>query len=707
VPKKNGSFFAELRKRKVVQAAAIYGAVAWGVTEVVVTIVEQLFLPQWVSTLAVIFFVVGFPVAMFLAWTFDITADGIRRMAVSSRRGTASIAASLVLLVAGTTGLFFLIKPSLDVRQGSRAAAVTFEPNSVAVMPFANASANPQDAYLASGLSDELRDQFARMADLRIAARSSSVAATEQGLDALAAAAKLGVAHIVEGSMRRRGNILTVSVQLIDGRDGLAIWSEQFQRGPQELLNVQQEIAEAVIRHVLPNSEVAIAEPATRDPTANEYMLQARHLEQQVRERQDVDKPLLLEAVRLYRRATEADPESALAQSRLAGALIYLGELDAAEAPINKALSIAPNLSEVRVTLGELRWAQGEVGEAGVALKRAVELNPNNPEALALLANWLYYQQETGVAELYRRALEHDPLNLEYYGGLGNELATNDELDDAYLLVERMKELPDSAALYRVIADTLDLLGDVDEAIAWTIRARDLEPDNPTHQWKLAEYYADIGDFETALSLDPDSIAVLFKMRRFQEVIDLAEFAMIDEPEDLRLRATLATSHLAIGHYESAIHVLQDTGLPYSVFNGWRTVEEFEGYLALENALYAMGETEMARNLARFSLEKVGYAPVYSWWVTVYEACERAILGQDDLARQALERAQKGYHLVWDPILKDWPCFERFQDDPGYLDTVRYFDERRAMLRKRLPATLAEFGVALESAPAEVAREGD
>ena len=84
---RDGSFFSELRKRKVVQAAAIYGAVAWGVTEVVVTVVEQLFLPQWVATLAVIGFVVGFPVAMFLAWTFDITSEGIRRTAVTSRPG--------------------------------------------------------------------------------------------------------------------------------------------------------------------------------------------------------------------------------------------------------------------------------------------------------------------------------------------------------------------------------------------------------------------------------------------------------------------------------------------------------------------------------------------------------------------------------------------------------------------------------------------
>ena len=107
-PVAKNSFLTELRKRKVLKSAAIYGAVAWGVTEIVVTVVEQLFLPQWISTLAVIGFVVGFPVFMFLAWTFDITPDGIHRTSVVSRRGTTSIITSMVLLVAGTAGLFFL-----------------------------------------------------------------------------------------------------------------------------------------------------------------------------------------------------------------------------------------------------------------------------------------------------------------------------------------------------------------------------------------------------------------------------------------------------------------------------------------------------------------------------------------------------------------------------------------------------------------------
>lgn len=691
----DGSFLSELRKRKVLQAAAIYGAVAWGVTEVVVTIVDQLFLPQWVSTLAVIFFVVGFPVAMFLAWTFDITSEGLRRTTVTSRRGTASIAASLVLLVAGTAGLFFLIKPGLQMREESRPATPPMAANSIAVLPFVNASGKPEDSYLVEGLSDELRDQLARVADLRIAARSSSIAASQQGLDAFSASQRLGVANLVEGNVRRQGNMLRVSVQLIEGASGLALWSRTFDRGPQELLNVQQAIAEAVVAKVLPESEITVAEPATRNPTANELMLLARHYEQQVKERQDFDQETLLEAVRLYRQAAEADPGSALAHSRLAGALVFLGDIESAAAPIFKALSLAPSVSEVQNTLGEYYWARGQVKDAGAAWALAVELNPNNPDALPNYAWWRWSRiQKDGVKEMYERALELDRLNLQRYAELGSFLALENYPGEARQLLGKIEELFDSAAGYRVIASLYDYLGDVDRSIAWTIKARRLEPDDFTHTAKLAEYYADIGDFETALRLDPNGIGILFKMRRYREMIDLAEMAMIEAPNDLRIRSVLAIAHNAIGQHESAIHVLSDTGLPDSVFDGWRSIEEMDGYLALTNALYAIGETETARELAQWRQE-FGHTDSVDWWVVTQAACECAVLGRDDQAREYLEKATRGLHLPWDPILKDSPCFARFQDDPVYQATIQHFDERRAMLRERLPATLAEFGVSL------------
>jgi len=149
------SLFAELKKRKVVQVAAIYGVVAWGVTEIVVTIVEQLFLPTWVSTLAVIAFVVGFPIAMFLSWTFDITPDGIQRTSITSRRGKASIIGAVSLLIVCTAGLFVLIKPSTQGPQFADAI-----PNSIAVLPFENVGGNADDLEVRPRHDEDLAERI-------------------------------------------------------------------------------------------------------------------------------------------------------------------------------------------------------------------------------------------------------------------------------------------------------------------------------------------------------------------------------------------------------------------------------------------------------------------------------------------------------------------------------------------------------------------
>jgi TolB-like protein/Tfp pilus assembly protein PilF len=689
------SFFAELRKRKVVQAAAIYGAVAWGVTEIVVTIVEQLFLPQWVSTLAVIFFVVGFPIAMFLSWTFDLTAAGVQRTTVSSRRGTTSIVLSMALLVAGTAGLFFLIKPEL-VENSKEAVAADIAPQSVAVLPFDYSGLNPDDSYLGSGLSDELRDQLGRVEGLGIAARSSSIAAAQKGVGAKSMAQLLGVATILEGSMRRRGNVLTVSVALIDGKSGLAIWNDIFKRGPRELLNVQQEIAEAVVRETMPDSDQIIVETATQDATANELMILARHYEQQALEIEDMDPVLLQRAVELYRDATEADPESALAHSRLAVAQMFLGDIDAAGVSASKALDLDPSLAEAHHAYGKFLFATANE-RMGDELARAVKLNPNLPDALADYAFWYWFNVGAdGVTELYERALKLDRLNVSRYAALGRAFALNDRPDDARRIVDQMIVLFDGAAGYRAIAEVLSILGDVDHSIAWTIKARNAQPDNPLHRQRLAEFYTDIGAYETAQVLEPDlGVGLLFKMRRYDEMIEKGVDLYWDNPDDVQLQIYLATAYNAKGRYNDALRMIEGSGVldTYQIVR--RSTLEFDAHEALLNAAYGSGEVEKAREFIRLAQTNHYQGDSANWWLAIGIACRYAISGDDDEVYRRLARAREGKHLAWEPMLKDAACFERFANDPEYLKTVRHFDDLRAMLRNRLPDTLAQHGVSL------------
>jgi len=691
----DSSFFAELRKRKVVQAAAIYVAVAWGVTEIVVTVVEQLFLPQWVSTLAVIFFVVGFPIAMFLAWTFDLTSEGIQRTTISSRRGTASIVVSMALLVAGTAGLFFLIKPALDGRD-PKTAMVDIAQHSVAVLPFDFSGPNPDDSYLGSGLSDELRDQLGRVNGLLIAARSSSVAVVKEGDDAKAMALKLGVAYLLEGSMRRQGNLLRVSVQLIDGASGLAVWNRPFDRGRKELLNLQQDIAEAVVREIMPDSDQIVVKTATQDASANELMILARHYEQQVREREDVDPALLQRAVELYRDATEADPESAIAHSRLAVAQMFLGDVDAAGVSAARALDLDPGLAEAHNAYGKFLFATANE-RMGDSLERAVKLNPNLPDALADYAYWYWFNVgPEGVADLYERALKLDRLNVTRYAALGRFLALGGRTEETRDIVEQMTALFDGPAAYRAIADVLALLGDVDHAIAWTIKARDAEPDNPLHVQRLAEYYTDIGAYETAQALEPDlGVGLLFKMRRYDEMIEKGVDLYWDRPDDVQLQIYLALAYNATGRYNDALRMIEGSGALNTFPTARRSTVQFDAHTAMLNAAYGSGELEQAREIIRLSQDAHYTGDTSDWWVSLGLGCINAILNDDEEVYRRFERALEGKNLAWEPMLKDVPCFDRFASDPKYLAVVRHFDELRAKLRERLPETLAEHGVSL------------
>jgi TolB-like protein/tetratricopeptide (TPR) repeat protein len=691
------SFFVELRQRKVFQTAAGYVAVSWGATEILDTVSDRLFLPAWIPTLAVIAFVVGFPVAMFLAWTFDITPEGIRRTSIASRRGKASVALAAALLIVGTSGLFLLIQPALQSQQaGGRTVAAM--PNSLAVLPFVNAGQDPADAWLSQGLSDEVRDQLGRVAGIRVAARSSSVAAREQGLDALSISERLRVAHLVEGSLRRTGDKLRVSVQLIEGDSGLVLWSRSFERGPRELVNVQNSIVMLLVQQVMPDAGPVTAEPATLDYTANELMLLARHKLQQVRDSQEVDIETLQESIRLYRQATEADPESALAHSRLADALLYLGDIEAAEAPIFRALTLNPNLSEVQNTLGSFYWAKG-LPEVGTAFERAVELNPNNADALANNAYWRWFQKLSvdHVAEYFERALELDPLSLARYAALGEFYGHAGMLEDMHAVIERLQQNFDTADTYRVISWLLELAGRIDESVAWVLRARDREPDNPDHVSKLAELYTLMGDFETALRLEPEpGIGLLFLMRRYEELIDQAEFLVIERPQDIELRYLLAFAYNATGQFESAVHILSTTGQPDTFLEERvRSAADIEGFFALVNSLAGAGQAGLAKELAGLWETEV-WEPIPDWWNRAYGACALAVLDQDDKALELLQRIKDSPRLPWVPVILDSFCFQKYSENPDYQAMIHLVEERQSEKRRELPATLAEFEVALD-----------
>ncbi len=685
------SFFEELKRRHVVRVAAIYGAVAWGATEIVVTVVDKLPVPAWIATVAVIAFIVGFPITMFLSWTFDITPEGIRQTPITSRKGKISVASAAALLVLSTTGLYLLIKQPPVVDRG----VAHIMPNSVAVMPFDNSTGDPADNYLVVGLGDELREQLGQVAGLQMAARSSSIAARSQALDAVAASAKLGVAVLVEGRVRRRGNDLQVSVELVDGYSGLILWTSSFSRTDHEMLSVQQSIADQILAKILPDSVETIASLPTNSSSANELILLARYYELQVRQQVGVDYTLLSKAIELYRQATELDSESALAHSRLARALMYANDFSGAEAPIFRAVTLNSELSEVQNTLGNYYLSTGVRG-AGIAFRRATELNPNNADALADYAWWLWMQARDGeTAALYRRALELDPLSLSRYGALADYYGYTGRVPEALEVAASVEQMFEGADSYRLIGRIMELVGELDASIAWTIRARDLEPENQEYSAVLAELYAEIGDFETALLLDPDpSIGLLFKMGSYQALIDEGEYLLIEEPDDLDLRLLLSYSYTLMQRPDLAIRLLTLASVPERGFGETRHPRDFEALIYLIDALDAAEETELAKDMAARILDRPHIENDH-WWIHVYAACPLAILGRNDEALDHLARAGASTRLPWESLIRDMRCFHRYEDNLQYQEILARVSLRRADQLRRLPTTLRAFGVTL------------
>ena len=247
---------SELGRRRVLQAAIIYAAIAWSVTKIMSLLLDALPLsPEWSKALVAIIFVVGFPVAMFLAWCFDIGPGGIKKTQAVTAKDRMTIAAAMALLVGATAGLFYLIYPRVleqadlvSARQQALAEAVAaYKTNkSIAVLPFVDLSPDQDQEYFADGIAEELLDELTRLKGLNVASRTSSFAFKGSEESPKSIGEQLGVTSILEGSIRKDGDEIRVTTQLINAENGFHLWSKTFDRQIDDIFFVQEDIARSV-----------------------------------------------------------------------------------------------------------------------------------------------------------------------------------------------------------------------------------------------------------------------------------------------------------------------------------------------------------------------------------------------------------------------------------------------------------------------------
>ena len=597
-----------------------------------------------------------------------------------------------LIAAVGALAIAFLI---WAVFPGSDQVEGTLIENSIAVLPFVDTSPSQDQQYLGEGIAEDILNALAQNPGLKVIARTSSFSFGARLPDVAAIRDALNVEYVLTGSVRRTGEMLRVSVELSESENSTVLWAQPpMETELSNLVGIQQYIVETVQSKILPGVQAVITDPPGKQFSAKDLMYLAQRLERQLYDRPEIDEAVLRDAIDLYRSAVEADPSSAMARARLARTLLFAGQLTEATPFANQAMILDPNSSEVQETMGRLYWAQNNPA-AGDAWYRAIQLNPNNADALSSYAYWYWIRVgQDKPDEYYRAALELDPQSLARYADLGNFLGNESRIDEVLEVVEQVQQRFDSADSYRVIAKLLDLIGRTDESIAWTIRARNLQPDNPFHAAQLAEYYLDIGDFDTALHLDPEPLGLLVKLRRYSEFLDKGAFEAIDNPDDVYLQYMLAFAYNVTGNSHDAVSYFERLDVEPDWTKNARAMYDIEASLMYADAIYGTGDTESAREVATVWLSE-RHTDSGNWWVHVYSACALSILDRDEEALDELDLVRSSPRLPWKHLVQDMICFGKFRENDRYLALLEHIDERLAAMREKLPRTLARFGVSL------------
>ena len=461
------SFLEELKRRNVLRVAAAYAALSWLLIQVAGTLLPLFGLPASAVRGVVIMLAAASVPLLVFTWALQWTPQGFRRDGAlehgaavntrTARRLDRLIMLGLALALAYFAVDKFLLTPAeraVELREAheegrSKALDESFGERSIAVLPFVNMSSDAEQEYFADGLTEELLNLLAKIPELRVIARTSSFAFKGTDLDIEAVAGRLKVAHVLEGSVRRSGNRVRITAQLIRASDSSHLWSETFDRTLEDIFAVQDEIAAAVVQRL--KLELISAAPAAvaTNPEAYAKVLQARHIGRQ-------GTPEALEqGFELYRQAIELAPDYAPPWDGLAR--MYMYQADAGQRPTNegytlarkaanKALALDPDYARAHGSLGWIALTHdGDLESAARYFSRALALAPGDP---FLIGNAAVLSQSLGrtaqAIEMTQYQVARDPANPTAHHSLGNLLVIAGRWDEAIASYETALSLSPS-----------------------------------------------------------------------------------------------------------------------------------------------------------------------------------------------------------------------------------------------------------------------
>jgi TolB-like protein/tetratricopeptide (TPR) repeat protein len=395
-----GNFFAELKRRNVVRMAGLYLVGAWLLTQVASTVLPMFGAPDWVPRSVVILLTIGFVPALIFSWVFELTPQGLKRdedvtpeesiAPQTARRMDRMIIAVLVLALGYFAVDKFVLAPRRETTKsqtpsGANESQSVANAKSIAVLPFDNLSRDPDNAFFAEGVQDEILTRLAKVADLKVISRTSTQRFKSAPSDLREIAKQLGVTNILEGSVQRSNDQVRVNVQLINAVTDAHLWAEIYDRKLTDLFVVESEVAKTIadtLRAKLSGSEMtAMSSQPTEDPAAHDSFVQGRHF---LALRRDDNLP---RAIEFFHQAIARDPNYAAAYAGLSEAYILLPRYTGADPDETrpqsrvaalKALELNPNLAEAHNALAKIAMDYDiDFAEATREFKRAIALNPN------------------------------------------------------------------------------------------------------------------------------------------------------------------------------------------------------------------------------------------------------------------------------------------------------------------------------------------
>jgi len=489
------SFIRELKRRNVFKVAAAYVIVGWLIMQAGEVLSPALHLPDWVNSTLAFFLILGFPLALIFAWAFEMTPEGIKKekdvdrsesiTGATGKKLNLTITIVLVLALGLLAFDKFVLDPERDaaeiasaVKVAQEQTAVVTEPaetgNSIAVLPFVNMSSDQEQEYFSDGLSEELLNLLAKIPELRVAARTSSFSFKGQNLEIPEIASRLKVAHVLEGSVRKSGNQIRITAQLIQADNGYHLWSETYDRELNNIFQIQDEIAVAVVDALKITLLGEAPKVRETDPEAYQMFLEGQFL------RRQVTADSLGRAISLYQQALEIDPAYAPAWAEMAYSYLWFAGIGGDDMSIEKgsklagqaieeALSLDPNYGWAYFVRGGVKAFNKFDFKGGIEdYQHAVQLDPGNAFLIAATGTGARMTGHFNESiRRYNAALVLDPVIPEVISFRGQVQLNLADYDDAEASLTKVLTLsPQFAGGHCRIGRVLIRKGDLEGALA-------------------------------------------------------------------------------------------------------------------------------------------------------------------------------------------------------------------------------------------------